>query len=830
MMDGDDRNRAPGEVGNDSSDGYYTREGFSGGGVYRADVAVVENQEQLNAAVRDGCSRGDRSGTPPRGKGELDADGSFEKTSIIPSPAQVRGPTTNNMNLLPVGIIDLECYTSVKRSTRNDCVFELTGDDITNPDLRSFYFQAGSVEDSELWTKALLNDRHSALKDEREAYRQVCDSFQLQLQSLSDMIDGAEAKAAKSEKQLYTARSVAEKARGQITNIIRDALEQKFWDSEEKFCKKTAKLAKELEQNRVKSLDQLDEMLSSINALGPSNNNGTVVVQILADYLSKVNGSHKNMAVEMNRMEQRLKKSANVDKATVTDLKEKIERLEAEREEEREEHEGRIENMKAQIQEYKRTIEETENHVQSQRMEFTMFQNQAKTKLTELSQHKKILKKEVIELRKKVDEIGSERDTALHMKDTTVMKNHSEKEKNAVLEKYIENIENQVKVQQNMMEMISLSGMSQNPSVRGSSSVVGRIIATDDSSLGSFSGNKRARPSPLSIRDSSPAVANKLPPKIRVASESPMPSRGQDGPPLSPKRSSKRPLRGALDHEFVGKENENSNEKKRSQRRAEKKIINGSSHKTDTLSESGEDEDKSNKSHISELTEDRTQRAMEGTLTEEVLKSYMELNKTSSSKHQAGLAVNGESPVTIATGKLIEENQQYPPRFIGTENENGRKETSQEHPSAAGSQSTRRSKKLSVAQRARLRAENPNTVSLQGTLQLKDNSTVKSNASQSSSHQTTATSNTKHPHVRSESPSVFSSIGRSLVNAIDNSVIGVKASPSRSRSISPIKKANVKPSQLKEETSLTLAERQLKQRHRQLQILREKGLLKKDED
>ena len=84
-------------------------------------------------------------------------------------------------------------------------------------------------------------------------------------------------------------------------------------------------------------------------------------------------------------------------------------------------------------------------------------ENQAKSKLKELSQHKKILKKEVIDLRKKIDEVGSERDAALHITDSHKVHAETEKEKNAMLEKYIERMENQVVVQQNMMEMIKFS-------------------------------------------------------------------------------------------------------------------------------------------------------------------------------------------------------------------------------------------------------------------------------------------------------------------------------------------------------------------------------------
>ncbi len=48
---------------------------------------------------------------------------------------------------------------------------------MTNPDLQLFYFQSPSVEESDLWMKALLSDQHQCLKDETDAYRQVCKSF-----------------------------------------------------------------------------------------------------------------------------------------------------------------------------------------------------------------------------------------------------------------------------------------------------------------------------------------------------------------------------------------------------------------------------------------------------------------------------------------------------------------------------------------------------------------------------------------------------------------------------------------------------------------------------
>merc|ERR1740139_584285 len=85
----------------------------------------------------------------------------------------------------PVGIIDLECYSVVNRPGADDTgmVLELAGDPRSNPDLRSFYFEADDEDECVSWTNAFLCDRHTALMDEREAYRQVAESFPAQLQA-----------------------------------------------------------------------------------------------------------------------------------------------------------------------------------------------------------------------------------------------------------------------------------------------------------------------------------------------------------------------------------------------------------------------------------------------------------------------------------------------------------------------------------------------------------------------------------------------------------------------------------------------------------------------
>jgi len=864
-------------IGDNDEHEYATREGFSGGGIYRSDATIVENQDILNEAVRDGYNLNSGSSSPVRGLDyDLPSSPTTAEKKMLAAP--VRGPMANSGNLSPVGIIDLECYSAIHRSALHDCVFELTGDSRTNPDLRSFYFQAADVEDCEMWTKALLSDRHSALKDESEAYKQVCESFQLQLQNMSDMIDTAEGKAQEAERQLYHVRSNAQKFKSKIASTVREALEQKSWgtmNSNEKI----------LEMSRLNYLDQLDDILASEDSLRSSNKSRAAPVQVLADYLATLVGSHTELSVQLTSTEQKLNQSATVDNATVSDLKFRLEKIEAEREEEKAHYEGRIAGLEAQWSDSQKACEDFEHQLTTQRMEFTMFQGQAKSKLQELSSHKKILKKEVIELRKKKELVESERDAAMHITDGHKMQTESVKDKNEVLEKYIEKMENQVRVQQNMMEMVSLSGMSHSGMSHGgesgmNGSVVGRIIgAPDDNSFSSFGNMMQQR-----MREASPAQS-RLPPRTRLPhppGQSPFPSISKKemvdpSSPISPS-SSRKPsrkfgadsfdtddeyqlpragvtARGVLDDELNASGSDFApaplaNRHRRNARKDQDNHDdrNGSfntpiseragNHKNDVTPKmsnheesDGEGDDKTN---VSELTEDRTQRHFD---------TARQIHYTTSDTTGENIIADGRGFTKTSDGKSIpvkyekvrttrKEKEDGPPRYIigaGAPEEahdtdehgmTARYEDTKSEASTAVFSTTNRTR-LSVAQKARILASHKsNTVdvtSVSETMKLTD--TLLAEAEK----HTTEKVKPKKKSIRSQSPAgvVFSNIGKRVVTAIDNSIIGVKNPGSPTKSSKSQETAQTTP-----EPKLTLAQRKKIQRERQLRVLREQGLLK----
>ena len=87
-------------------------------------------------------------------------------------------------------LTDIQPVTALSEGPSH--LMELAPDHKVNPDLRSFYFQAASNDEVLEWTMALLHDRFHSAKDERDAYKLICDSFPMQLSNLNDIINEKE--------------------------------------------------------------------------------------------------------------------------------------------------------------------------------------------------------------------------------------------------------------------------------------------------------------------------------------------------------------------------------------------------------------------------------------------------------------------------------------------------------------------------------------------------------------------------------------------------------------------------------------------------------------
>ena len=572
----------------DNDNNVHAHEAWSGGGINtnnnnNPNLFINLDQDALNNAVKDmsGGSGGGGGGGMPGEENNMvtwDPEHCYTSNSPTTQAMSINGqqqhdgggggtphlqpPTTavvaadavhpavpykfvSSSNLQPVGIIDLECYAAVNRSASNPTVIELAGDSISNPDLRSFYFQSASVEDADSWIRALLCDRHQSLKDETEAYKQVCDSFPLQLANCSEMIDTAEAATEAMERELYSVRCACEEGRRKVVTAVREMLERKCWDytggtmtskrnknvkgvdnsstspgrkgieqrvqkgtkspllfggygvalgggrrfvppgsissnndmelgAENGGGKKTIDSVfiahyDKLESDRAAFLRDFDTTLASPSSLALLN--VLPPVQTLMDYTSAIIASFSDLRLQIQKYEQDLRTTATQDQSQVKELQNTIDGRTAQLADVERKFATIASDLKADLDASQQQVDELAKQLEAQRMEFGMYQNSTKTKLGELQQHKKILKKEVVELRTKIDIGDSENMTLAQEYEKLKSSYQSMKDKNATLERYIDRLEKQVGVQQNMMEMMSLSGAA---------SLVGKVIGPEE--------------------------------------------------------------------------------------------------------------------------------------------------------------------------------------------------------------------------------------------------------------------------------------------------------------------------------------------------------------
>jgi hypothetical protein len=385
-----------------------------------------ELQTELNEAVRSGG----RKTTAPRSSLNL-----FSPTSNAAPHSDDTQSGDKFSTLQPTGIIDLECYTSVHRSPTNPLILELAGDDSVNPDLRCFYFCASSDENSDDWTQAFLGGRHASLIDERDAYKQVCDGFSQQLQQLHHDLDVMEKRHSDSEEECYRIRSNQEEVRRSCFRLIEEALER-------------VDVSATYSQSRRAFRTDLETVRQQDMGLVPA-------VQLLCEFCAVLEEQCHELSERVKETEEQVRRARDGDDRHKEELDILLKTREREWTAEREAMQHKIDRLEKQLQSSKISLKDAQQDLTSQKMEFTMYQSSQKQKVHELQSHKKILKKEVIDLRSKLDEVGSELSLLKHHSKTSKQEVEQERKRTELLEKYVEKMETQVKVQQNMMELMS---------------------------------------------------------------------------------------------------------------------------------------------------------------------------------------------------------------------------------------------------------------------------------------------------------------------------------------------------------------------------------------
>ncbi|GKY94275.1 hypothetical protein MPSEU_000393300 [Mayamaea pseudoterrestris] len=365
-----------------------------------------------------------------------DHDDDHPPTSLYPT-SMLAGPDASKFSSLqPAGIIDLECYSRVQRSSTNPLVLELGGDDQVNPDLRQFYFTAAHVDDADDWSDALLNQRHSALVDECDAYKQVCDGFAQQLQQLHIDLDHSTRATEESQEELYRVRSQLELDRRNCWNMVEEVLEATATATVNGSC---------------------DDFRTNLDRARRQDLGVATAVQLLRDYTQSVIKRNMELEERNAQLEAQLQQTGQSDQQKVSVVQEQMLAAQAQHDIDKQSWESQLDIMTAKHGQLQKELQDVQKELSSTRMEMTMYQTQQKNKTTELLEHKRILKKEVIDLRTKLDDALAEVTSLKHEQTSASNVAQQEREKNKLLERYVEKIESQVKVQHSMMEIMSHS-------------------------------------------------------------------------------------------------------------------------------------------------------------------------------------------------------------------------------------------------------------------------------------------------------------------------------------------------------------------------------------
>jgi hypothetical protein len=742
-----------------------------------------KQQEFLNKAVRQGYGkRGALKQQQPRSS--LYHVLGTGTSATVPPPADENQEATS---LQPAGIIDLECYTTIHRNSQNQSLLELAGDDSVNPDLRSFYFSANNQDEGEEWTQALLGQRHSALSDEKEAYRQVCDGFAQQLQELHTDMDNAQKRAESHQDEMYRVRSQMEEIRRNCLRLVQDTMERNEGTIAAKKVYKT-------------DLETIQGQDLGIQA----------AVQLLCDYTRVMEDTVRDNADNVNELKKQQEQKQEGDQSKVEQLSRELEELKTEMKKQQAGYHIQVDTLQAKYSQAQKECQDVQKDLASQKMEVTMFQSSTRTKVTELQTHKKILKKEVIELRKNIEEANSELDLYKHKESGAKLEVEQERQKAKLLERYVEKVESQVMVQQNMMEMMSQAG-----SVYGGSAAFNQEAPTaSPKQVGRPASNNSSK---SFNRDYANLIVN-TPSSVQQDDhydddDNDNDFGGQGGYPMPYSNSKRSASRGRTKN------------------------------------------DDDDKSHMSELTEDRTQRQFDQVLT---LQQHAALRAMAASSPRSLPPTQHNFPAMIGVSDEYEgEGKKNVPKLdtISSVQSSLRRTSAAprkdipryeakplmtRNASDAGSISSLGSKsKMSVAQRARIEADNRGSTPVrirlnQPTTPTRGNAAARRDSPQNVSSNQSATG------------SFFSGIGKRLEDGIDNIMFGDDDKSYQSTDVGTDIGTDIGTDVTEEKKTdtahqagvataaklkgLTLAERQQLQRDRQMKFLKHQGLINDEKE
>jgi hypothetical protein len=365
-------------------------------------------------------------------------------------------------------------------TTCSEDIMELSGDCITNPDLRSFFFKGESKENCEEWT---------TLRDEREALQEVTDTFPLQLANMSNMIKEAEAKAEENEVESFRIRSSVEVGRQQILKLVREGIEgvtnvtaTTDLDQNTNNNHRAEASTVHLRQHQCEALAQLDMLQRDQSKRMKWMGGASESVSILVELLRTISGEHLQTSLEKEDMERQLNLKSHHSNSDYKKMEQRFKHQERYFTQQENIMKNCSNELEAAIKKLKKENSDLSSMLQSSQMELKIHFKKTKGKILTLQEYKKILKKGVIDLRATLEEVKSESDVMSHQKAQLEGKLKKEKTRRLGLQKNYKVLRDQVTVQERVLGMMQSSIAGGGVVMNGNGSVMGdQSVHMDDS-------------------------------------------------------------------------------------------------------------------------------------------------------------------------------------------------------------------------------------------------------------------------------------------------------------------------------------------------------------
>lgn len=216
----------------------------------------------------------------------------------------------------PRGIIDLEYYTDISAQPKN--IVKLAS---TDGSQRTFYFKADSEEEMNAWMSALIRERYFVLRDERDAYQELQHDFQAQSAADADEVRRAsverEAIIELEERALREEAEVANQLnelRTALESVVPSSVIGSAPDAPSKTISDT--IMSQLEAGGRALVERVTELEAH---LVESRNGAARLEEELRDYRDQVQGASAELDVEARALarEQKLKTNEMSDVASL---------------------------------------------------------------------------------------------------------------------------------------------------------------------------------------------------------------------------------------------------------------------------------------------------------------------------------------------------------------------------------------------------------------------------------------------------------------------------------------------------------------------------------